>query len=212
MIMESISDRPGRCESLEVNDSISGRLLHRRNYDIEARSIDEVSILLRGTIEDVKPGYLLEGDPEESLTVHHMIVELEVGIPELVVLRAKVNFEVYPHVQCPGIAARYEQLEGVSIARGFSARVRELFGGPRGCTHTTALLQAMAPVAVQSLWSMQRLMDKDSGTHENDSVWKRNTCHVWAENGELWPKARRGEPTPLPLPILRRMENVSDFQ
>ena len=26
---------------------------------------------------------------------------------------------------------------------------------PRGCTHTTALLQAMAPVAIQSMWSFR---------------------------------------------------------
>ena len=46
-------------------------------------------------------------------------------------------------------------LVGLSIARGFTHRVRELFGGPRGCTHTTALLQAMAPIAMQCFWSMR---------------------------------------------------------
>jgi len=40
-------------------------------------------------------------------------------------------------------------LKELSIARGFTHKVRGLFGGPRGCTHTTALSQAMAPEAIQ---------------------------------------------------------------
>jgi hypothetical protein len=43
----------------------------------------------------------------------------------------------------------------MSIARGFNAKVRELFGSSRGCTHIGALLAAMAPVAIQTGWSMR---------------------------------------------------------
>ena len=59
--------------------------------------------------------------------------------------RADVVFEAHPHTTCPAIIEHYQGLVGLSIARGFTHQVRELFGGPRGCTHTTALLLAMAP-------------------------------------------------------------------
>ena len=63
-------------------------------------------------------------------------------------------FETHPHTECVSIVDAYRGLVGLSITRGFTHKVRELFGGPRGCTHTTALLMAMAPVAVQCIWSM----------------------------------------------------------
>ena len=108
---------------------------------------------------------------------------------------ARVEFEVYPHGGCPAIAAHYQNLIGLSIARGFTHKVRELFGGPRGCTHTTALLQAMAPVAIQSVWSM-RAMNVAKGTAQAEPEpttreerlarmrFNLNTCHIWDENGE----------------------------
>ena len=83
-----------------------------------------------------------------------MQIDLEVGFPSLEIVKASVRFETHPHGGCPAIIDHYGGLVGLSIARGFTHKVRELFGGPRGCTHTTALLQAMAPVAVQCFWSM----------------------------------------------------------
>ena len=68
---------------------------------------------------------------------------------------ANAALETHPHAACPRIEDHYQHLIGLSIARGFTHKVRELFGGPRGCTHTTALLQAMAPVAIQSMWSFR---------------------------------------------------------
>ena len=82
--------------------------------------------------------------------------------------------------------------------------MRELFGGPRGCTHTTALLQAMAPVAMQCFWSMRAAKAREDGEPNplvrgmgNDEGWKRiiNTCHVWDENGPAVAAREAGEPT-----------------
>src|SRR4051812_49539139 len=87
--------------------------------------------------------------------MHHMQVDLEVAFPSMEIVASTVVFESHPHVLCPSITPHYEKLVGLSIARGFTHKVRELFGGPRGGTHTTALLQAMAPVAIQATWSMR---------------------------------------------------------
>jgi len=192
-------------------------LLHERDYVVRAYAAAPDEILVRGVIHDVKPpGLLVEGDTE-PLTMHHMVVELRVHYPSLDITAARVSFDAYPQPMCPSIATHYESLVGLSIARGFTHKARELFGGPRGCSHTTALLQAMAPVAVQAWFGMARLAHAAEPTAGQDggedplSIVRSahrernlNTCHIWAEDSELTQMAQRGESVPLPLPVLRR--------
>ncbi len=159
-------------------------LLHERDYVVRAYAAAPDEILVRGVIHDVKPpGLLVEGDPE-PLTMHHMVVELRVHYPSLDITAAHVSFDAYPQPMCPTIAAHYESLVGLSIARGFTHRVRELFGGPRGCSHTTALLQAMAPVAVQSWFGMARLSggERGGGRCGTRSLVDRPQCAPRAES------------------------------
>ncbi len=99
--------------------------------------------------------------------------------------------------------------------------MRELWGGPRGCTHTTALLLAMGPVATQCTWSMYANEARKEGksfmerraemTPEQREMSLRanlNTCHVWAEDGELIPKLRAGGEMERPVWIRKRMEEL----
>ena len=110
---------------------------------------------------------------------------------------AAVLFEAHPHDACGSIAPHYGELVGLSIARGFTHEVRQRFGGPRGCTHTTALLLAMAPVAIQSIWSLQVVDDREAGREwrrpqdlppeERAQRWAAtlNSCHVWDATGRV---------------------------
>ena len=120
------------------------------------------------------------------------------------------------------ITTHYEKLVGLSIARGFTHKVRELFGGPRGCTHTTALLQAMAPVAVQCFWSMTASESRRNEANvdfvrtpmsreQRDGQWKTNlnTCHIWAEDGEMVRSIREGATEMAPPKFARqRLEDL----
>ncbi len=138
-------------------------LIHERAYVVRAYRKDAKTLWLRGAVRDQKPpGLYVPGDTE-PLTVHHMIVDLHIAIPSLEIIWANAALETHPHGNCPKIEDHYQNLVGLSIARGFTHKVRELFGGPRGCTHTTALLQAMAPVAVQSIWSFRVVAARESG-------------------------------------------------
>lgn len=179
--------------------------IHDREYRVRAYRLTQDKILLRGAVRDQKPpGLYISHDPD-PITVHHMVVELEVGYPTLTIERAQVVFQTFPHSTCSTITDHYRNLEGLSIARGFSNKVRELFGGPRGCTHTTALLLAMGPVAVQCAWSMRtfEIPEGDEpalrmgfGRDPDDESWKMNigTCHEWAEGGPAYRRAEsRGD-------------------
>ncbi|NBU56548.1 MAG: DUF2889 domain-containing protein [Acidimicrobiia bacterium] len=148
-------------------------LIHTRNYEVRAFKMSDSEIMLRGAVRDDKaPGLYVDGDPE-PLTIHHMVVELRVSYPTFEILDATTELKEFPHHECPGIAPHYRKLVGLSIARGFTHKVRELFGGPRGCTHTTALLQAMGPVAIQCGWSMRVMAMKEAADSGHPSSHPR---------------------------------------
>jgi hypothetical protein len=190
--------------------------IHARDYLVKAFRKGPDEVLIRGSVEDQKPphGYI-EGDPE-PLTMHYMVVDLTVAYPDLVITGARVLFETYPQAECPRITNRYGELVGSSVARGFTHKVRELFGGPRGCAHVTALLQAMAPVAVQCRLSMRVNADEPvafvSANGDDDRRARIsgliNTCHAWAADGPLVTLAERGDPPPLPIPISERLQSL----
>ena len=188
-------------------------LLHTRDYQVRSYRKGE-NLLLRGAVRDRKPaGMYVEGDPE-PLEIHHMIVDLEVAYPAMEIVDVRVVFETHPHGTCPSISDHYGKLVGLSIARGFTHRVRELFGGPRGCTHTTALLQAMAPVAIQSNWSMRAATTSEGGSRlprprspeerRTMLAFNLNTCHVWAEDGAQMAAIDRGDEPEMPLWMVNR--------
>ena len=189
-------------------------LLHTRDYQVRSYRKGD-NLLLRGAVRDVKPAGLYVVDDPDPLEIHHMVVELEVAYPSMAIVDARVVFETHPHGICPTITEHYRKLIGLSIARGFTHKVRELFGGPRGCTHTTALLQAMGPVAIQSTWSMRVAEQATNGVRlsrprtieERRQMFASNlnTCHVWAEDGEHVAGIERGEEPEMPVWMVDRM-------
>jgi len=107
---------------------------------------------------------------------------------------------------------------GLSIARGFNNRVRELFGGPRGCTHVTALLAAMAPVAIQCNWSMRVAKQRELGDPPRAELTPEmremmiapnlNSCHVWDEEGDFVTAIRSGDPIEMPVQVSKRLREL----
>lgn len=176
-------------------------ILHDREYRVRAYRKAPDRVLIRGAVRDQKPPGLYLADDPDPLTIHHMQLDLEISFPYLEIVDANVVFEMHPMDNCPTIIDHYQNLIGISIARGFTHKVRELFGGPRGCTHTTALLQAMAPVAVQCFWSMRAAGAREAGRSDSpapsadDQTWRMNigSCHMWAEDGEEVERLESGQ-------------------
>jgi hypothetical protein len=171
-------------------------------------------------VRDRKPAGLYVRDDDRPLVVHHMVVDLVIGYPSLEILEAVARLETHPHDECPRIEDHYGALVGLSIARGFTHKVRELFGGPRGCTHTTALLQAMGPIAVQATWSMRAVSARSGGEpvaaprrvtpEERRESMRLNldTCHVWASDGELVAGLEAGADMPPPVWAEQRLREL----
>ena len=194
-------------------------LIHTRQYQVHAFRMSDTKFLLRGVVVDEKPaGLYIEDDPD-PIWMHHMIVDLEIVYPTFLIEKASVEFKNHPHLGCTNITDHYKKLEGMSIARGFNAKVRELFGSSRGCTHIGALLAAMAPVAIQTGWSMRvsSVVDIDNSSKSPEDFQEQrikqfastiNTCHIWDEHGEMVSKVRRGEEIEMPLPVVRRLRDL----
>ena len=193
-------------------------LIHSRDYEVKVYRAAPDELLVRGAVSDRKPPGLYVLDDPSELEVHQMHVELRVHYPTLEIKAARVVFETHPHSKCPLIAADYEKLVGLSVARGFLRKTKDLFGGPNGCTHTNALIQAMAPAIVQSTWSIRIEDQRKAGQRRSElSVEERerrvrsnlNTCHVWDESGERVAKYLSGElDGETMLPIEKRLAEL----
>ena len=193
-------------------------VLHDREYRVRAFRRASDRILIQGAVRDQKPPDLYIADDPDPLTIHHMQVSLEIDFPSLEIVDVTVHFEMHPMDSCPTITEHYGNVIGLSIARGFTHRVRDLFGGPRGCTHTTALLQAMAPVAMQCFWAMraaQAVVDGEPSPILSDrggpsDTWHMivNTCHVWDEDGEAVAQRKAGAPVEAPVFMRGRLEKL----
>ena len=194
-------------------------LIHTRRYEVRAFRMADDRFLLRGVVCDEKPAGLYVTEDPDPLWLHHMIVEMEVVYPTFVIERAYAKFHQHPHLSCTDITDHYKKLEGMSIARGFNAKVKELFAGSRGCTHITALLSAMAPVAIQTGWSMRvtAMNEGENSSNPSDAVRQQrekqlagtlNTCHMWDESGELVAQVRAGEAIEIPLSVRKRLQEL----
>ena len=195
-------------------------LMHTRGYDVRGYWRRDGMLVIKGAVREQLPTRLYDIDDDTPLVMHHMEVALTVELPDLLIKEVDVEFLAHPHHACPSVIDHYHHLVGLSIARGFTHKVRELFGGPRGCTHTTALLQAMAPVAMQCKLASRMMGLRQSGdaapppTAETlnspemralRAAGNRNTCHVWAEDGVHIQRILDGTATELPIPISVRI-------
>lgn len=194
--------------------------VHRRRYEARGFHAGGTTLIIRGVVDDEAPPHVTIPGDDQPLRFHHMVVDVRVDIVTTIIESVEVRFETHPHATCPSIADAYQQLVGASMARGYTNRVKELFGGPRGCTHVVALLQAMAPVLAQARWPMLTRTQmgeatRDAGSGAPDPEQRRrlartnlNTCHMWAEGGELISQVDGGFAVPVPSPILRRMQEL----
>ncbi len=204
-------------EATDLFDEPDLPRLHSRDYIVRAYRRDDLHILVRGAVRDILPGGFYDDDDRIPMRMHHMVVDLVVRTSDLEIVEAGVVFEEHPHATCPTIAEHYTKLVGLSVARGFTHRVRELFGGPRGCTHTTALLQAMAPVVVQAyLGGRVKEIGGPDAVPFGEALsspegrakrveGNRNTCHLWADGSEHVRAILETGAVMLPEPIQRRL-------
>lgn len=152
-------------------------------WDIEGRLTDGKSYALKNEHR----GEVKVGD-----FIHEMWLRLTVD-DRLTIVAVEAATDNSPFAICPAILPDFQKLNGLRIAKGFNAKVFELFGGVHGCTHHVELTGRLATVAFQTIFPYRNRMSDRTGepVQNNRRMRLLNTCHAFAETGELaqkiWP-------------------------
>jgi hypothetical protein len=108
----------------------------------------------------------------------------------MTIVEAEAEAHAVPRDECRGVENGALALVGLRIAPGFSAKIRSILSGTKGCTHILTLVGAMAPAALQGYWSYRSRKSLEIG----DSASERdrltlllkvvaNSCIVWRDDG-----------------------------
>jgi hypothetical protein len=171
--------------------SVARRELHHRTidlrgfrrvdglYDIEAHLVDIKS-------EDLPVGggrVVRCGEPVHDMTVRLVVDE------GLTVKEVFASTDASPHAICPGATSTLQSLAGLRIGPGWSKAVRARLAGSQGCTHLTELLQPLATVAFQTLWTVRNAVPAETGPVAVPA--KIDSCYAYSSERELvrqrWP-------------------------
>ena len=117
-------------------------------YDIEGRLTDTKDFDFK-----LAAGVRPKGEP-----IHEMWLRITVD-RNLVIVDADAVTDAMPYVgDCDAIVPAYRKLIGLAIRPGYTQKLKELFGGVRGCTHITELAGSLATAAFQT-FAGERLQD-----------------------------------------------------
>ena len=94
---------------------------------------------------------------------------------------------------CGDITPNFARLKGIRIERGWTRQLKDIIGGPNGCTHQWELLGRVAAVAYQTT-NNARQAKFPRKTGEIPRTF--NTCHMYtpesSETQRRWPELYTG--------------------
>jgi len=164
---------------------VKGTKIHNRGIEITTYDAGDLQILVEGRLQDKRlvETHHFSGETLAPQTYHHMILRLLVKGPVLTIEDLEVEMPTAPREACIETLAMMEPVKGMRISSGFTSRVKELVGGPRGCAHVVSLLLTMAPAAVQGFWShLAQDPAKTKALAPRLSQYLIDTCWVWRQD------------------------------
>ncbi len=132
-------------------NSSKGRKIHTRNIEICTYESGSENIIVEGILKEDRliPFYHPSGEKHPPQTVHHMVIQMLVECSSLTIRELNVEMPETPHEECIQTSNSIQNIKGLSIAPGFTSKVKTAFGGINGCSHLTTLVLAMAPAIIQ---------------------------------------------------------------
>ena len=169
-------------------DKTTKQKIHARHLDIATYEGGSDAIIVEGVLHDERlaDSYRRSGETLPPGTIHHMIIRMEVRGPKLVIEDIEVEMPTVPRQECRETLDSLLPLKGLPIVSGFTNRVKDLVGGPKGCAHLVALVAAMAPAAVQGTWAVMTSKPRDPAAVLPGAVERiKDTCRIWRSDGPL---------------------------
>ena len=166
-----------------------GKKIHKRGIDVTTYEFDAQRIIVEGCLRDdrFQDSHMITGEEFPRGVIHSMSIKLLVNCFTLMIENVAVDLPSVPRESCRDTADCLTPIEGLTITRGFTAKVKKIAGGSKGCTHLLELLQAMAPAAFQGVaaFQAQTLSGFDPDRAEAALKLLANTCHAWRDDGPL---------------------------
>jgi hypothetical protein len=147
--------------------------LHLRSIEIRGYKRADGLFEVEGHLVDTKDNdfKLASGVRPAGEAIHEMWLRITVD-RNLVIVDAEAATDAMPYVgECHTITPQYRGLVGLAIRPGYTQKIKELFGGVRGCTHITELAGSLATAAFQTM-AGQRTQDPDRKPFQLDK------CHA----------------------------------
>lgn len=173
--------------------------IHARTIELRGFRREDGLFDIEGHLVDTKPYdfKLAAGVRPAGQPVHDMWLRITVN-RDLVIVDAAAAMDAMPYAgACSEITPDYRKLVGVAIRPGYQQRLKELFGGVRGCTHITELAASLATAAFQSM-AGQGLQPRERKPFQLDR------CHALDSTGPVvaryYPRWYRGEAPIAPAP------------
>jgi hypothetical protein len=164
-----------------------GEKLHSRNIEVTTYDYDEQRMIVEGSLKDdrFQESHAITGEKFPSGVIHHMAIRLLVNCSTLLIEDIDVDLISIPREACRETIGCLAPIKGLTITKGFTAKVKKLAGGKRGCTHLVELILAMAPAAIQGYATYQ---SRKQAVFDPDRAkmilqFLVNTCHAWREDG-----------------------------
>jgi hypothetical protein len=170
--------------------------IHSRDIKIATFAYDDAHIIVEGELNDnrIISNFSHTGDYYPPGNIHHMFLRLLIEIESIRIVQVEIEMPGIPHQECPESISNFAKLEGMRIAPGFTSKVRNLIGGPKGCAHLSGLLMAMASAALQGLWTyLARDYQPDVNISAAANEYLVNTCWVWRQDGPLVDSLSKGD-------------------
>ena len=163
--------------------------LHTRKIEISTYEYGEQRILVEGFLKDdrYQKTHALTGETLPRGVIHHMGIRLLINCSSFVIEDVDAELISVPRDVCRETLQCLSPVKGMIITRGFTAKVKKLVGGTKGCTHLLELLLAMAPTAVQGFAAHQSRKPVAFDPDRMKFILKYliNTCHAWREDGPV---------------------------
>jgi len=161
--------------------------VHSRTIEVTTYACDGQRIIVEGVLRDdwFQESHMVTGEKLPAGVVHHMAIRLLVNCADLLVEDVEVDLKTVPQEACRDTLDCLAPLKGLTIAKGFTSRVKKLAGGNKGCTHLVELILAMAPAVFQGFGAQQSRNPANVTADRARMIvqYLLNTCRTWREDG-----------------------------
>ncbi|VEN74713.1 conserved hypothetical protein [Candidatus Desulfarcum epimagneticum] len=170
-------------------ESEKGTEIHSRHIHVSTFECDGDAVIVEGRLTDRRfvEIKLITGEKSPPAAIHDMIIRLKARVSwPPVILDVEVEMPQIPHEDCLETRKSLVFLKGKTISKGFSAMVQEETRGIKGCRHLSGLLLAMAPAALQGIFTGRA----EDGIPKKEvagllNTFFSDTCRAWRKDGEV---------------------------